>query len=117
MPNVLPKTTVETLKGGTNGKITVVYDLEGNVVSDTENVGTGYKVVADGKEYTVIVKGDLDGDGAISTTDYYRIKMSLLGDYQLEGIYADSADADKDGKITTTDFMRIKSAFIGDFEL
>ena len=41
-------------------------------------VGTDTKVVVGGKEYTVIIKGDIDGDGKITATDYIRVRLHIL---------------------------------------
>ena len=118
MLSLLPsETTVGSLKAGTEGAIVVVYDLEGSVVSDESFVGTGYRAVADGKEYTIIVKGDLDGDGVISSTDYLRIKTALLSYSQLSGVYFEAGDVDDDEIILQTDYLRIKSHFLGLFDL
>ncbi len=119
MPNVVEKTTasdiISTLElYGINATIT---DKEGNAIADNKFVGTGCKVVIADIKYTVIVKGDVDGDGSISTTDYLSIKAALLGGINLQNEYKNAADCDKSGAIDTSDYLKVKSYFLGSFNL
>jgi hypothetical protein len=61
----------------------------------------------------IMIKGDIDGDGAVSSTDYLNIKSAFVGNISLEGVYFMAADIDENNTIDTTDYMRIKSYFFG----
>jgi len=61
------------------------------------------------KEYTIILYGDVNGDGKISSADYIMVKnhimdVTKLG--ELQGVYA---DANKDGKVSSADYVTIKN--------
>ena len=48
-------------------------------------------------DYTVVVKGDANGDGLIYATDYVKIKNQIMGRPTLQGAYYLAADIDNDG--------------------
>lgn len=61
---------------------------------------------------TLIVTGDLNGDGNITITDMLMIKSAVLGE-SLSDTAAAAADLNYDGKITITDFLKAKSCLLG----
>ena len=66
---------------------------------------------------TVVVMGDLDGNGRIDSTDYLRIKSAFLGEYTLNEHERKAADVDQNGVIDATDYIRIKGHFLGNFTI
>ena len=95
-----------------------IYDFEGNALESSATVGTGciVKLTVNGKvvdSLTVIVKGDVTGEGTIDATDYLRIKGEFIGTYKLEDAFAKAADVDGNENIDGTDYLRIKSIFLG----
>ena len=77
--DVLPNTTLEDLKNNlTGGENTTIKDKDGNTIS-SGSIGTGSTVTTpSGDVYTVIVKGDINGDGKITLTDLSLMKELLL---------------------------------------
>lgn len=63
--------------------------------------------------YTVVVKGDVNGDGLIYATDYVSIKNHIMGKKKLEGAYLKAADINNDNNIYATDYVRIKNYIMG----
>ena len=61
-----------------------VQSNTGETLSDSDYVGTGATVKAEGQLEAVIL-GDVTGDGRVTTTDYLRIKRVFSGDMALEG--------------------------------
>jgi len=120
MPNVAERTTAEELITSLSayGITATITDKDGNTLESNSKVGTGCKVTdQSGNVYTVIVKGDIDGNGEIDSTDYLNIKGIFIGTSKITGVYLDASDVDKDGRITATDYLRIKSHFIGEKNL
>ena len=96
MYGVQPGTTVEALtKELGNVKI------EG---AKGKFVATGTRVTVDGKTYTVIIRGDTNGDGKISAADYMAIRQHLLKIKTLDGV------ALKAAHITTTEDKSINAS-------
>ena len=96
-----------------------VYDISDNEVTDSDTLmGTGMKLkmIVDGvvqDELTIIVKGDLDGDGYILMTDYLNLQNILYEKKDATILEQKAGDvADHDGVITISDFMRLSSCML-----
>lgn len=59
--------------------------------------------------YTVVIKGDVNGDGVIYATDYVKVKNHIMGKTTLYGAYLMAADINNDGNIYATDYVQIKN--------
>lgn len=68
-------------------------------------------------EYTVVIKGDANGDGLIYATDYVKVKNQIMGRPTLDGAYFIAADIDGDGNIYATDYVKIKNYIMGRGEI
>ncbi len=68
-------------------------------------------------DYTIVIKGDANGDGLIYATDYVKIKNQIMGKPTLEGAYYLAADIDNDGNIYATDYVKIKNYIMGRGEI
>lgn len=96
--------------GGAYGKI---YHDDGS--QNDGVVGTGDKLTvygADGSvlgSYTIVIYGDVNGDGQITSMDLLYVKRHILDTKALEGSYLLAADANRrnDG-ITSIDLLYIK---------
>ncbi len=105
-----------------NNTKAAMFDKNGNQVTNDAICGTGYTVnlVVNDKvvdSLTIIVAGDVDGNGKVDTTDYLRIKAKFNGTYDLSGYEFIAGDVCADEKIDTTDYLRIKGAFLGTYTL
>ncbi len=101
-----------------NGEYLKIYKPNGTEAASDDYVCTGYSVniVVDGVvtvSYKISVRGDVDGDGAISASDYIAQRCTLTGQMQLGGVYKLSADTDGDGAISATDYMLLLSHVTG----
>jgi len=63
--------------------------------------------------YTFVIRGDVNGDGAIKSSDYVRIKNYIMGSVTLSSAAKLAADANKDGNIKSSDYVRIKNYIMG----
>ncbi|MCD8028982.1 MAG: dockerin type I domain-containing protein [Erysipelotrichaceae bacterium] len=63
--------------------------------------------------YTIVIRGDVNGDGKIKSSDYVRIKNYIMGNVTLTGAQKLAADANKDGSIKSSDYVRIKNTIMG----
>lgn len=79
-------------------------------------VGTG-TVITDGEqEYSVVIKGDVNGDGLVNTTDYLLIKRNISNN-TLNTVKYMAADINGDNSLSTTDYLRVKRNIAGNFDL
>ncbi|MBQ7047399.1 MAG: hypothetical protein IJN86_00455 [Clostridia bacterium] len=88
-----------------------VYNPSGAEVTNGV-VGTGYTVnlVVDNtaiKTITIIISGDLNSDGATTTSDVLVASGSIDGSSRLSAAFIKAGDYDKDGILTTTDYMTL----------
>ncbi len=65
---------------------------------------------------TVVLPGDVNGDGKITTTDYTMAKRGFLGT-TLAAARQQGADVNRNGYIDTNDYMLIKKHFSGDINI
>ena len=110
--------TTEALLAGLAGGSYTVTDANDAALSSGALVGTGAVVTgtAAGEivRYTVVVRGDVNGDGRQTATDYLRTKRAVLKIEALEGVYYEAA-ACFDGRdgLTATDYLSMKRAILG----
>lgn len=115
LDKIEPKTTVEQFKNNcdTNGEITV-YDKDGNALGNDDLVGTGMtlKDVKDDQSITLtlIVMGDLNGDGKATIVDLTRLNMWLIGARAETEIQIKAADVSHNGKVTVTDLVKLNQS-------
>lgn len=82
-------------------------------VISTQFVGTGtvISLVRDGElldELTLVVQGDLNGDGEIDGADFELLGKVLMGKGDLKGTYKMAADLNSDSTFNTTDYIKQK---------
>ena len=117
----LSTTATELLTRFSNSGLKI-YSEKGDLLTGSDIVGTGavVKLYADGvlkDSATLVVTGDVDGNGCVDVTDYMRVKASILGDFELSNAQSTAADVDNNDLINTTDYMRIKAHLLGTFDL
>lgn len=61
------------------------------------------------KTYNIIIRGDVNGDGKISSLDYATIKNHILKIKTITGVYSNASDVNLDGKISSLDYALIKN--------
>lgn len=78
-------------------------------IGDKENIGTGYSVTAKGQSYTVIVLGDVNGDGKVNTGDTLAMSQHIENFAKItDSNYLKAADVNEDGKINTGDSLTLR---------
>lgn len=101
-----PGSTVEKLGSGVT-----VYDGDTAMTSGT--LRTGMTAVVREKQYTLVVTGDVNGDGRISITDVVALQAHVVGKQTLTGAYAEAADLNNDGRISITDVVKAARVIVG----
>jgi Leucine-rich repeat (LRR) protein len=98
---------------GSEVKIYTANDVE--ITNPDTLIGTGMKVKVNGQEeYTVIVTGDVTGDGKITATDSFKLKQNLVGiGTPFQGVYLKALDVNYNGKVTITDLLLLKQVIVG----
>ncbi len=92
------------------GKIIVCEN--GAAVAEDALVKTGMTVTVSGETavWSLVIKGDVDGDGAVNTWDVRLVLLNCLHAADLSDAYAAAADYNHSGTINTTDARAILDA-------
>lgn len=113
--DISPKTTVSALKQKLNSEMEyTIVDKDGVQISEKANVRTGCKIkMKNGKMYTLIVKGDCNGDGQADLKDILAINKHRLNKTNLTAEYLKAADVDGNGKPELKDILQINKFRLG----
>ena len=114
------KTLPETLKDqldNENSKLHIWTRDEAEEVSNTVQLATGMivKLVVNNRlhdQKTVIVKGDVDGDGEIALLDAVLVLNHYLEKTPLTGPYLEAGDVNSDGDVGLLDAVLILNIYL-----
>ena len=73
-------------------------------------MATGF--IVDDK-YTVVKKGDCNGDGQVTPSDYVKVVNNIMGVSQFTDVMKKAADINNDGNITPADYVKIVNQIMG----
>ena len=96
-----------------------IVNYKNEILQDTDLVGTGSKirVKEDGKilrQYQIIVYGDADGDGKITSVDLLVLQRHILEIEPMEAIFRKATNINKNGKKpTSVDLLLIQRHILG----
>lgn len=96
---------VKTAGGSTKQNSAVV--ATGDTVTIYRNDGTQYA------KWTVLLYGDVNGDGTISNSDRIKIRNHILGTNKLTGVYFTAGDVNKDGQVSNADRIKVRNHILG----
>lgn len=115
---VAPATTAAAFTSNftVSGYTVTVYNADGATVN-TGVVGTGNIIkVTNGSQsysYTVIIYGDVSGDGAITALDLLKIQKHIIGASSLSGAYLEAANVKQSGQVSALDLLKVQKHIIG----
>ena len=104
--------TVKEFKEQNNIPDIQIYNQAGELLNDSDKISTGDTFEQDGEQNTIVLRGDLNGDGSIDENDFITIKEHAIEKNVLQNEYEVSADLDENNEINLIDvllFKRIKS--------
>lgn len=89
-----------------------VYNSDGSSVTGG-NLATGMTATSAGTTVTVVVTGDVNGDGKLTITDVVKLQSHVVGKNALSGAFAKAGDLNGDGSITITDVVQAAQVTVG----
>jgi len=114
--NISASTKISQFKQNVETKQQIVFlDNNGNAIENQETlVKTGMVIkVGETLQYTLVITGDIDGDGEITVNDLAKIKLHLIESKLIApGITLMAADVDTDNDITINDAAKVKLVLI-----
>ena len=82
--------------------------------STTGVIGTGTTIkYKDGTTYTVVIYGDLSGDGVINSADLLKLRQHLLGTNKLSGAYLEAAKVTGNDNINSANLLKVRQYLLG----
>lgn len=111
-------TTVEDIKDQfINGNL-YFYDINGNVLDDKDVIGTGTQIkLFNGEEVvdtkTVVITGDVTGDGLINNRDVAMMNKTLIGTVEAEEYQMLAIDVNGDGFVNNRDAAMVARYLVG----
>ena len=93
-----------------------ICDASGRQV-ESGAVCTGYKAVKDGAEYTVIVRGDANGNGRIDASDYAMAKRTYLKTFDASETQKRAICIRGGVKPSASDYAMIKRHYLKTFDI
>ena len=108
---VTPDAQAKHILEAYDGKIKITRANGDFLDSENESLATGYKV---DDRYTVVKKGDCNGDGDVNTGDTYMLKCVILEIKQFDNeYYKKAADINEDNSLDTGDTFILKKQILG----
>lgn len=114
---VLPGTTVDDFLAEIVNPGAELTTPGGSTISGSDLIVNGGGLKVNGIGYGIIVKGDINGDGKLTATDYIMCKRNVLGTYSFTELQSLAADIDGNGKNGSTDYIMLKRAVLGTYKL
>lgn len=95
-------------------KITVTGGTTDVTPSKSGKYGTGTRVdIKNGDailaSYFVVIKGDVNGDGAVDAFDAIEVDLANCTAYYMGDVYDDAADLNGDGKVDANDYSSLEN--------
>jgi len=81
------------------------------ITSGTIATGMQMTITTNGSavNYTIVIRGDISGDGRLSAIDYVMVRNYLDGVRSLSAAYLKSADTNGDGKVSALDYVILRN--------
>ena len=67
--------------------------------------------------YDVVIKGDVSGDGKISSVDPLTLQKHIVGSRTMKGAYLKAADINGDGRANSLDVLYIQKHIVGSYSI
>lgn len=110
--NIKVNTKVSELKNSFADLTVTIADVNNNVLSDDSNVGTGSVItLSDGMDsYSkiIVISGDVNGDGDITSRDYIMVEEKLLETISFDQTQIVAGDLNDDLRVNSRDYIMVE---------
>lgn len=87
------------------------------VTDPTAFIGNGYQIEYNGKITTIVVLGDINGNGTVDSVDYLLLKRYCLGTYKLTDTALLAANVNGKDKVDSADYSLLKRHCLGTYNI
>ena len=88
-------------------------DNDINITTNDDIVATGSVISMGNENYTIIIKGDNNGDGIINSGDLLQVRKHLLNMKSLENEFFIAGDVNDDNIINSGDLLKLRKHLLG----
>ncbi|MFV0255807.1 MAG: Ig-like domain-containing protein [Erysipelotrichaceae bacterium] len=109
-------TTIKEVDNNIMGPELIFYDQSQVVTEGKAKTGMQVEAIVDGGvsfKYTLVVSGDVSGDGNISIGDYVLLRNHLLSTKEITGAYLAAADLNGSDSISIGDYVLLRNILLG----
>ena len=112
--NIEPNTTAEQFLNKIETSSNIVLENNEIQLATKEKIKTGTVVKIDNNPiYTIVVTGDITGDGNVDIADLVQLNMHSIGKMDLENEYLLAGDINHDGNVDIGDLVLLNLYSIG----
>ena len=98
----------------TSEKFANVTKFNGAAIpNDNTVVRTGDTFTANGKEYTVVIYGDVNKDGFVDVNDALQVKQYYVGNVELDNVQLEAADVRNNADVDVNDALDMQKFYVG----
>ncbi|MBE6158467.1 MAG: hypothetical protein E7159_01420 [Firmicutes bacterium] len=94
-----------------------IYDHDNKKISNTDPVGTGYKIKTSNVYYDIVVLGDITGDGLVQIGDVSALYNHYRGKKTLKGVYLEAGLLTGNDEVMIGDVSRLYNFYKGNRSL
>ena len=77
-------------------------------------MGTGSTVkYKDGTTFTIVIYGDMSGDGVINSADLLKLRQHLLGTNKLVGAYLEASKVNGNDTVNSANLLKLRQHLLG----
>ena len=113
--------SLSVLLRSTGAQNVIVKNLNGEVITQGDIIGTGYNItistVVETKSFTAVVTGDTSGDGEVTILDLLQVRKHIKKDKTLTEANLLAGDTSGDNVVTILDLLQIQKHIKGDKKL
>lgn len=85
--------------------------------SNLSIISTGTIIQKGNEGYTVIIKGDLNGDGRVNSGDLLQMRKFLLEEINLMGAYKEAGIIESVNDVKSLDLLRLRQYLLGNYQV